>query len=273
MYRAIHREHGTPFALKLISPACALDQLARVRFNEEARLASEITHPNIVSVVDFGEDPTLGAYMVMELVEGEPLIGHAGAPMDVRRVCDVLGQIAEALHHIHHIQPRGIIHGDVKAENILMTVEPTGARRRRVARLLDFGLARRGDGAHEAQVRGSPHYLAPERAAGQPPSVAADIYALGVLGYLMLTGAFPFAGNVVEIMMAHLNQVPDAPSARRGERIEPGVEALITHAMAKQPANRHRSAADFHDELSDVMKTLGMARRRHPIGTLPPDAR
>src|SRR5687767_2957425 len=201
VYRARHLQLGKAFALKLISPAFALDAVARARFNQEAKLASEISHPNIVSVVDYGEDSELGAYMVMELVDGEPLINEGGAPMAVRRVCDILGQIADALDHIHR---RGIIHGDVKADNIMLTAESNGARRRRVARLLDFGLARRPDGIEEDQISGSPHYLAPERAAGGPPSVAADIYALGVLGYLMLTGTLPFEGNVVEILMAHI---------------------------------------------------------------------
>ncbi len=144
VFKARHLQLGKAFALKLISPAFALDSAARARFNEEAKLASEISHPNIVSVVDFGEDATFGAYMVMELVEGEPMINEGSAPMNVRRVCDILAQIADALDHIHR---RGIVHGDVKADNIMLTVENgesnAGTRRRRVARLLDFGLARR----------------------------------------------------------------------------------------------------------------------------------
>src|SRR6185503_1672522 len=130
-------------------------------------------------VVDFGEDEQFGAYMVMELVEGEPLISEGAGAMSVRRACDILSQIADALEHIHK---RGIVHGDVKADNIMLTTETggaatNGARRRRIARLLDFGLARRGAGAEqEDEVNGSPHYLAPERASGGPPSVAADVY-------------------------------------------------------------------------------------------------
>src|SRR6187402_76593 len=110
VYRARHLQLGKAFALKLISPAFALDAAARARFNQEAKLASEISHPNIVSVVDFGEDPELGAYMVMELVDGDALINEGGSPMSVRQVCDILGQVADALDHIHR---RGIIHGDV----------------------------------------------------------------------------------------------------------------------------------------------------------------
>ncbi|HSN25997.1 MAG TPA: serine/threonine-protein kinase, partial [Kofleriaceae bacterium] len=207
VYRAKHIQLGKAFALKIISPAFAGDHAARTRFNQEAKLASEISHPNIVSVVDYGEDAQYGAYMVMELVEGDSLVAAGTLPMSTKRALDVLAQVADALEHIHK---RGIIHGDVKADNIMLSAEASSnsaeSRRRRVVRLLDFGLARRpehGDG--EEGVSGSPHYLAPERAAGGPPSVASDIYALGVLGYLLLTGTLPFDGNVVEILMAHIH--------------------------------------------------------------------
>ncbi len=273
VYKVRHLQLGKAFALKLISPAFALDAAARARFNEEAKLASEISHPNIVSVVDFGEDEQFGAYMVMELVDGEPLINAGAAPMNVRRVCDILAQIADALDHIHR---RGIVHGDVKADNIMLTVEngeiSAGTRRRRVARLLDFGLARRPGGEQEDEISGSPHYLAPERAAGGPPSVAADIYALGVLGYLMLSGTLPFDGNVVEILMAHINQPPESPTLRRGEVIDEALETLIMRAMAKDPAHRHGSAAAFRYELNTVMDMLEMGRRRRASGTIQPES-
>ncbi len=273
VYRARHLQLGKAFALKIISPAFALDSAARARFNEEAKLASEISHPNIVSVVDYGEDPQFGAYMVMELVEGNPLISESAMPWSVRRACDVLGQIADALDHIHR---RGIVHGDVKADNIMLAGETDstshGARRRRLARLLDFGLARRSGGDHEEEVSGSPHYLAPERAAGGPPSVAADVYALGVLGYLMLAGSLPFSGEVVEILMAHINQAPESPSLRRGEDIDEALEALILRAMEKDPARRHGSAAAFRYELNTVMDMLDMGRRRRASGTIKPES-
>jgi serine/threonine protein kinase len=267
VYRARHLQLGKAFALKIISPAFALDTAARARFNEEAKLASEITHPNIVSVVDFGEDEKFGAYMVMELVEGEPLITPATGRMSVKRVIDILAQLADALDHIHR---RGIVHGDVKADNIMLTAENDGARRRRVARLLDFGLARRPGGEEEQLVIGSPHYLAPERAAGGPPSVAADIYALGVLGYLMLTGTLPFDGNIVELLMAHIDQPVDRPSARCGEAIDDALEALIMRALEKDPARRHGSAAAFRYELNTVMDMLDMRRRGRPTAPTKP---
>jgi serine/threonine-protein kinase len=263
VYRARHLQLGKAFALKIISPAFAGDNAARVRFNQEAKLASEISHPNIVSVVDFGEDAQFGAYMVMELVEGEALISPGVLPMSVKRATDVLGQIADALDHIHK---RGIVHGDVKAENIMLTAEQTsqagGARRRRIVRLLDFGLARRPDHHEEEGVSGSPHYLAPERAAGGPASVSSDVYALGVLGYLLLTGTLPYEGGVVEVLMAHINNTPESISTRRREDVDAALESLIARAMAKDPAQRHGSAAAFRYELNTVMDMLDMGRRR-----------
>jgi eukaryotic-like serine/threonine-protein kinase len=263
VYRARHIQLGKAFALKIISPAFAGDNAARVRFNQEAKLASEISHPNIVGVVDFGEDAQFGAYMVMELVEGDPLVSPGSLPMTVKRAIDVLGQVAEALDHIHK---RGIIHGDVKAENIMLTAEiagASGARRRRVVRLLDFGLARRRDTTdEEGGVSGSPHYLAPERAAGGAPTVASDIYALGVLGYFLLTGTLPFEGNLVQVLMAQIHDAPESIGKRRGEDIDAALESLITRAMAKEPSGRHASASAFRYELNTVMDMLDMGRRR-----------
>ncbi len=273
VYRAKHLQLGKAFALKIISPAFMMDAIARARFNEEAKLASEISHPNIVSVVDYGEDERYGAYMVMELVDGEPLINEGATAMSVRRACDVLAQIADALEHIHR---KGIVHGDVKADNIMLTVENPeatgGARRRRIARLLDFGLARRAGGDPEDEISGSPHYLAPERAAGGPPSVAADVYALGVLGYLMLTGTLPFQGNVVEVLMAQIHETPIRPSKRRAEELDEALEKLILRAMEKDPARRHGSAAAFRYELNTVMDMLDMSRRRRVVTPQKPDS-
>jgi serine/threonine-protein kinase len=264
--RARHLQLGKVFALKIISPAFAGDHVARERFNQEAKLASEISHPNIVSVVDYGEDTHYGAYMVMELVEGDSLVTAGSLPMTVRRALDVLAQIADGLEHIHK---RGIIHGDVKADNIMLTAESVThsheARRRRVVKLLDFGLARRPEpGEGEEGVSGSPHYLAPERAAGAPPSVSSDIYALGVVGYLLLTGTLPFDGSVVEILTAHVNSPVDKMVTRRNEPLDDAIENLIARALEKDPAKRPRSAAAFRYELNTVMDMLDMGRRRVP---------
>lgn len=261
VYRARHLQLGKAFALKIISPAFAEDSAARARFNQEAKLASEISHPNIVSVVDYGEDPHYGAYMVMELVEGEPLIGFSSTAPPLRRGLDVLAQVSDALDFIHK---RGIVHGDVKADNIMLAAEPgtaTGSKRRRIVRLLDFGLARRND-SKEDVVTGSPHYLAPERCAGGPATTATDIYALGVLGFLLFTNTLPYDGSVMDVLMAHIQQPVPTIAARRNEPVDDAIEGLIARAMAKQPAQRHPSAAAFRYELNTVMDMLEMSRRR-----------
>ena len=264
VYRARHLQLGKAFALKLISPAFALDAAARARFRQEARLASEISHPNIVSIVDYGEDPQFGAYMVMELVEGNPLHVNDAPPMPPHRACDVLAQVADALDHIHR---RGIIHGDVKADNIMVSLDSESSRRRQSIRLLDFGLARRAGHAEDGVITGSPYYLAPECAAGGPPSVSGDIYALGILGYLLITGTAPFTGGVVEVLTAHMLEPVPSMSQRLGQPLAAPLETMIRRALDKDPKRRHPTAAAFHYELNSVMGMLDMARRRVPSGT------
>jgi serine/threonine protein kinase len=206
--------------------------------------------------------------MVMELVEGEPLVSPGRLPMSVRRACDVLAQIGDALAHIHRC---GIVHGDVKADNIMITAETAGARRRQVARLLDFGLARRSGPGEDGDVSGSPHYLAPERALGKPATIATDIYALGVLGYLLITGTLPFDGQIVEILLRQVQADPDPPSQRLGQPVDAALEALVLRAMAKDPGKRHADADAFRYELNNVMEMLDLVKRKRsgPIRTEP----
>ncbi len=258
VYRARHVHLGKVFALKIIAPAFADDEEARTRFNLEAKLASEIAHPNIVSVVDYGEDDTVGAYMVMELVDGKPVLEPDGKPMAIKRALDLLGQLADVLDHIHR---HGIVHGDIKADNVLVSVETDGSRRRDVVRVIDFGLAQRC-GAQCHTVDGTPDYLAPERTGGGPATSASDLYALGVLGFELLTGRVPFEGSVLQVLMAHSGREPPSITSLRGEAVEPALERLIRHTMAKDPKQRPATAAAFRYELNAVMDMLGISRRR-----------
>jgi serine/threonine-protein kinase len=268
VYRARHASLGKEFALKVIAPAFAEDTIARARFVKEAHLASQISHPGIASVVDFGEDAAVGAYMVMELVEGVLLVDEP-APFALRRALDVISQIAEVLDHIH---ANGIIHGDIKLENVILVTETDGPRRRQVVKLLDFGLAERM-GARPAQLGGTPQYLAPERVEGGPPTEQTDIYALGVLAFRLLAGVFPFEGEGEDQLRAHLEITPPRMSKLRGEELDEAVEALVRRALAKVPAERHGSASAFRYELNAVMDMLAMTRRRTRTGAMRSESR
>ncbi len=266
VYEARHIQLGRPFALKTISPQYALDAAARARFHQEARLASEIVHPNIVSVLDYGEDRNIGPYMVMELATGPSLSDLAAQRMTVRRACDLLGQVVDAVTQIH---ARGIVHGDIKAENILVVEDHVGTRRRRLAKLLDFGLARRITNMHTTSdsITGTPHYIAPERASGAPATVESDVYALGVLGYLLLAGSLPFDGTPVEILLSHVRTQPDPLSHRRGEPVDPALQALISRALSKDLFKRHPSATAFRYELNNTLDMLDLSNRTARIAT------
>lgn len=258
VFEVRHLQLARKFALKILHQDFSVDPAARERFMQEARLASEISHPNIVQVVDFGEDARLGAYMVMDLVDGESL---SPSQLSLRRACDVLGQIADALALIHRHE---IVHGDVKAENVMLVDEVVGTRRRRIARLLDFGLAGRMSASTDTSesISGTPEYMAPERAMGGPMTFATDIYALGVLGFLLVTGKLPFTGDAAEVLRAQVEDPLPLISSPRGETVDPALVALLHHATHKDVAQRHPSMAAFRYELNAVMDMMEMGNRR-----------
>jgi serine/threonine-protein kinase len=264
VYRARHATLEKRFALKVIAKAFADDGIARARFVKEAHLASQISHPGIASVIDFGEDRAVGAFMVMELVHGAPVVEPTGGPAPIRKALDVAAQVAELLDHIH---ANGIIHGDVKLDNLLLVGENDGPRRRQTVKLLDFGLAER-IGSRPAHVGGTPEYVAPERVEGGPPTVATDIYALGILLFRLLAGVYPFQGSVEEVLQAQLDHQPPSISGLRGEPVDDAIETLVRRALAKSPHDRHGSASAFGYELNAVMDMLAMTRRRTRSGML-----
>ena len=262
VHRAYHRQLGKAFALKVIAPVFHGAEDIRARFIEEAQLASAMAHPNIVQVTDFGEDPAVGAYMVMEVIDGVPLLPAPPAPLPVPRALEYLRQIADAVEHIHH---RGVVHGDLKPDNMLVVTERDGERRRATVKLLDFGLARRiaRTPAPGEPTAGSPHYLAPECIRGGPPTIAADVYALGALMFELLTGAPPFDGpSLHAVLSAHLYTPIPTVAARRGEPVDPALETLVARALAKRPEDRHLDVAELRYELRTVMEMLGLRQRK-----------
>jgi serine/threonine protein kinase len=267
VFKVTHAQLGKTFALKIIHHGAAEDDKARESFFREARLASSLSHPNIASVVDFGEDPNYGAFMVMEFLEGEMLSQtlHREKHLSLRQTSDIVLQVAEALQYIHSHR---IVHCDIKTENILMCDDPTTQRSKKVVKLLDFGLARStSTQRHTGSLSGTPHYVAPERIRGEPPTPQSDIYGLGILFYELITGSVPWDGNVAQILCGHLEKQPLSPSSKLGAPIDPAVEQLIFKALKKHIDDRHKDMSAFIYELRTVMDMLGFGRRSKRRGS------
>jgi len=262
--RVRHASLGKPFALKLIKTAIATNPKIRELFYREARLASALTHDNICSIVDFGQDEIFGLFMVMELLEGQTVHAklRASGALPPKVACDVMWQVADAVRFIHS---RTILHGDIKTENVFI-VRTSGQRR--VVKVLDFGLARpdleRPDG-----IDGTPEYLAPERSDGQPASQASDIYALGIVFFELLTGRLPFAGTLEELFKQHKRVPVPAPSQYVAD-LDERADAIIARATAKDPTKRHADVQSFMYELRTLMTMLGMDA--NPRRRVAPDA-
>ena len=263
--RVRHQALGKAFALKLIRSKIALDPKIRDMFYREARLASSLTHDNICSIVDFGEDEAFGLFMVMELLDGQTVhhkLRHGGK-LPPKVACDVMWQVCDAVRFIHS---RSILHGDIKSENIFLV---RSAAQRRLAKLLDFGLARPALG-YVGGEGGTPEYLSPERLDGGPASIASDIYALGIVLFELLTGKLPFTGEVQDVVRQQRVVDVPAPSTMIDEPLDERADAIVARATAKDPAKRHADASALMYELRTLMGMLGMdaGRRR----ALAPDA-
>jgi serine/threonine-protein kinase len=255
-----HNVLGKAFALKLPQRRVIASPEVRDRFHREAKLASSMSHHNICSIIDFGEDPRFGLFMVMELLEGVRLdykLRRDGR-LSPRVACDVIGQVAEALRCVHEC---GVIHGDIKSENILIKRTQD---RRRVVKLLDFGLARTETTRDPHQVEGTPAYLAPERIAKHPASTASDIYALGILFWECLVGELPFVGPAELVFQRQLHEDLPPPSSRIDKPLEERADLIIARATAKRPKERHPDVAAFLYELRTLTAMLGTdtGRRR-----------
>jgi serine/threonine protein kinase len=279
VYLVEHLQLGRKEALKILRGDLARDQRFVLRFRREARATHRVQHPNIVAVHDFGRLGDGRFFLAMEYVEGTrldvALKAAAPAPFAVPRALDLLLQLTGAVAHAHG---HGVIHRDLKPSNLLLT-QVRGAE---VLKVLDFGIAKLmfpepGDNTQltlDGEVFGTPKYMAPELfIAGQEIDHRADIYALGCIGYELLTGQPPFVGRRLEVMDAHLARQPEPPSAKNSA-IRPEVERLILRCLDKNPRKRLQSAHDLHLALELLIGAppggrkapLGKARRDEETG-------
>jgi serine/threonine-protein kinase len=260
VYEAHHAMLRRPTAVKLLPPDRA-GHTALERFEREVKLTARLRHPNTVTIYDYGRTPDGIFYYAMELLEGATLeqVVEAGGAMPPRRVAHVLMQVAGALSEAHGL---GLIHRDIKPANIMLCNQ---GGLMDVVKVLDFGLVKdispRDEGAasaplvtHTDAITGTPLYMSPE-AVTKPSAVDArsDLYALGAVGYYLLTGRHVFEGaSVVEVCSHHLLTAPVPPSKRLGRELPEQLEALVLSCLAKAQGERPASAADFADRLRDA---------------------
>ena len=233
---------GREVAVKLLRNAG--DEGFLDRFRDEARSSASLHHPNIATVFDYGEDAD-APYLVMELVPGDTLSSliatSSGDGLDVDQVRSIVGQAALALAAAHEA---GVVHRDVKPANIIVT--PDGQ-----AKLTDFGIARLGDGSGHTitgEVLGTPEYISPEQALGEPATSASDLYSLGVIAHEMLTGAKPFdAGSPVATAVAQVNDEPPPLPLT----VPVDLRSVVESCLVKAPEERLSDARAVAQTLLD----------------------
>ena len=250
VWRALDRDDGKQVALKLLRAEVATPAEVR-RLAREVTALRRVKHPCIVNLLDTGSTRCGIPFLVLELVSGSDLRGRLSLSelLPLEDVADIINQLGAALHHVHQ---RGLVHLDVKPENVLLS-----APDHLEARLADFGLARQMDGQcvdlkDSNSICGTPLYMSPELVLSRPLTPASDTYSLAVMAYEMLSGRLPHQGtNPVSVMMRHVNEAPAAIP-----EVHPEVQQVLMQGLAKDPAQRPAAQALAHQ--------LAAALRRHP---------
>ncbi|HWW74514.1 MAG TPA: protein kinase, partial [Pyrinomonadaceae bacterium] len=266
VYRATRISIGDAVAVKILHRDHVADPQAAERFRREAHTAARLKHPNAVGVYDFGVSPDGLMYLVMELVEGQSLreaIERHG-PLPLAVVSDVAAQVCSALDEAHRL---GIIHRDIKPDNIVLQESRAGLR----VKVLDFGIAKLHDVAQSKLTQtggiiGTPHYMSPEQCMGEELDQRSDIYSLGIVLYEMLRGTVPFDSPTTSaVVVQQVTQAPP-PLYTAAGNVTPAVEGVVMRALAKRRESRQQTAVELARELSDAVHgTAGIGLTTMPI--------
>ncbi|MCG8417255.1 MAG: protein kinase [Proteobacteria bacterium] len=260
VYQADQTALGRTVAVKILNPDLAKDEHLVKRFHDEATLASRLNHPNTVSVIDYGQTDDGLLYIVMEYLRGGMTLTQVivrKSPLVDERIVDLIGQILSGLEEAHH---EGVIHADLKSDNVVVEHRRGGWD---LVKVVDFGIARMIGTPQSEETKGTicgtPEYMAPELIGGADPSVASDLYAVGIVLYEILAGETPFAGgSTMDVLRRQLRQEPVLPSLKCPDRdINEVLQAIALRALAKNPADRFASAIEFRTALEQA---LGLSR-------------
>lgn len=259
VYQGTHVDLDRPVAIKLLLPDFIADQDALERFRREARAAARLNHPNVADTYDYGSLADGGAYIVMELIDGETLRAHmdASGPLPFAEAINIARQMASGVEAAHR---SGITHRDLKPSNIILTRDHDG---RMLAKVVDFSVAKLKEGTTSGaaltatgSLIGTPRYMAPEQCADNRADARSDIYSLGVILYEMIAGRAPFEGpTTTAIAIKHIQEPPAPVETLRPDTPEL-LSKLVMQALAKPPSERPQTAQEFIARLDEALAEL-----------------
>src|SRR6185369_2196965 len=277
VYKAEQLSLGKQVAVKVLHPHLMGDEKLVARFKREAKSASLLNHPNSIQIIDSGQDRDGTLFIAMELLSGRDLaqVIRDDFPLPVARIARIMSQTLSALDEAH---AQGVIHRDLKPSNIMLIGRRDEGD---FVKVCDFGIAKATQDAKDDReamltiqglVCGTPEYMAPEQARGEPLDGRADLYAAAVILYQMTTGDIPFRGeSPMAIVSRHLAEPPIVPSRKRPDLpIPPALDALILRGMEKNREMRFPSAAAFRDELEALEASVRGGERRYTSSTSNP---